>query len=32
MAPGLTVLLADDDKIQTLMLSSVLRARGYRVD
>ncbi|MEK7240659.1 MAG: response regulator [Gemmatimonadota bacterium] len=32
MAPGLTVLLADDDKVQTLMLSSVLRARGYRVD
>ncbi len=32
MAPGPTVLLADDDKIQTLMLSSVLRAKGYRVD
>lgn len=32
MAPGMTVLLADDDKIQTLMLSSVLRAKGYRVD
>ena len=32
MAPGLTVLLADDDKIQTLMLSSVLRAKGYRVE
>jgi len=31
-APGKTVLLADDDKVQTLMLSSLLRAKGYRVD
>ena len=29
---GLTVLLADDDKVQTLMLSSLLRAKGYRVE
>jgi CheY-like chemotaxis protein len=28
----MTVLLADDDKVQTLMLSSLLRAKGYRVD
>ena len=28
----LTVLLADDDKVQTLMLSSMLRAKGYKVD
>ncbi|MBA4070359.1 MAG: hypothetical protein C0497_00755 [Gemmatimonas sp.] len=26
-----TVLLADDDKVQTMMLSSQLRARGYSV-
>ncbi len=30
--PVLAVLLADDDKVQTLMLSSLLRARGYKVD
>lgn len=27
-----TVLLADDDKVQTLMLSAQLRAEGYRVE
>ena len=27
-----TVLLADDDKVQTLMLASLLRTKGYRVD
>jgi len=27
-----TVLLADDDKVQTLMLSAQLRAKGYKVD
>lgn len=27
-----TVLLADDDKVQTLMLSSLLRSKGYKVD
>jgi CheY-like chemotaxis protein len=27
----LTVLLADDDKVQTLMLSNLLRARGFAV-
>lgn len=32
MARALTVLLADDDKVQTLMLSSMLRAKGYKVD
>ena len=29
---SLSVLLADDDKVQTLMLSSLLRTKGYRVD
>lgn len=32
MAPGITVLLADDDKVQTMMLSSLLRTKGYKVE
>lgn len=31
MKRKLTVLLADDDKVQTMMLSSQLRARGFSV-